>query len=69
MERIAFMNMKAAKFYALRLDDLRPILWQTFGEPANADELVYLVDPHVNDVVIADVCIGMGAESSSPWQP
>jgi hypothetical protein len=55
--------MRSSKFYALGVEDWKPIPWQEFGESPEADELVYLIDPEIKDVVIANVRVGVKAEA------
>lgn len=56
------MFVRPAKFYAVGLEDMKPILWRDFGAPADAGELVYLIDSEFKDVLIADVAVGVRAK-------
>ena len=54
----AVMCMKAGKFYLVRVDDLKPIRREQLAESLDANDIVYLVCPERNHVVISDVGIG-----------
>ena len=49
------MLLKTGKFYAVRVEDLKPVNGHELGETCDADELVYLVRTDVEGVVLADV--------------
>ena len=51
------MCMEIRKFYAVRVENLKPICWQEATETFEPDELVYLVNTEVKRVVLADVGI------------
>jgi len=53
------MSLKIREFYALRVEDLKPVLWQQLSETLDAGELVYLCGGNVERVIIAGegVCV------------
>lgn len=53
----AIMCMKTGKFYVIRVDDLKPILRTQFAESLSAQDMVYLVCPEGQNVVLTDVRI------------
>lgn len=48
-------SMKTGQFYAVRVEDLKPLRWQKLGEADHADELVYVVFPDTQNIIVADV--------------
>jgi len=60
----AVMCMKAGKFYVVRVDDLKPVLREQLTESIDANDLVYLVCPERNHVVISDVCVSQHPQVS-----
>lgn len=51
----AVMCIKTGQFYVVRVDDLKPILRHCLTESLGAQDLVYLVCPHTQNIVLADV--------------
>ena len=62
----AVMSMKSGQFYAVRVDDLKPICGNDIAESVDPDELIYLVRTKVEGVVRADMCIGVQPQNSKP---
>jgi hypothetical protein len=58
----AVMFLETRKFYAVRVEDLKPIRGHECDEILDADELVYFVGAEVECVVLADVCVGVAPE-------
>lgn len=53
----AVMCMKTGQFYVIRVDDLKPILRAQLAESLGTQDMVYLVCPKGQNIVLTDVCI------------
>ena len=46
---------KAGQPYALCVNNLQPVRWDALRETLDPDELIYVIDPEVEGVVLTDV--------------
>jgi hypothetical protein len=65
----AVMLVIFRKFYAVRVDDLKPISGQDFAESFEADELVYFIDAKRENVVMSSSPMCVSARDHSVTRP
>jgi len=56
------MSKEIRKFYAVRVEDLKPISGECLGESLDPDDLVYLLECRLERVVVANVRVGKEPE-------
>jgi len=55
----AIMSQKTRKFYVLRVEDLKPVVWEHAAETLEPDDLIYVVCPEIKSVTLTDMRIGV----------
>lgn len=57
------MRKEIRKLYVVRVDDLKPISGECLGETLDANEIVYLIERDVENIIIRDVCVGVDPQT------
>jgi hypothetical protein len=50
--------MIVRKFYVVRVDYLKPLLWEELAESLDTEDMVYLVYSERQNIVLSDVRVG-----------